>query len=50
VREGLCKGKVQEEKQVTDTACREEVRLEREGDIKVRGDSGDLTTDRDTTT
>jgi uncharacterized protein (TIGR02271 family) len=47
---GLGKRKVQEEKQVTDTVRREEARLEREGDIKVRGDSGEITTDRDTTT
>jgi uncharacterized protein (TIGR02271 family) len=47
---GLGKRKVQEEKQVTDTVRREEARLEREGDVKVQGDSGDLTTDRDTTT
>jgi uncharacterized protein (TIGR02271 family) len=47
---GLGKRQVQEEKQVTDTVRREEARLEREGDIKVRGDSGEITTDRDTTT
>jgi uncharacterized protein (TIGR02271 family) len=47
---GLGKRQVQEEQQVTDTVRREEARLEREGDVKVQGDIGDLTTDRDTTT
>jgi len=45
----LGKRQVQETQQVSDTVRREEAHLEREGDVNVQGDRGEITTDRDTT-